>query len=993
MNLKNMTAILILAMIMAICSYGALAFESVSKWGMTDGNQFWISGTMGTAPYIYNWTDVGQDANMPLVYDLNNDGVNEIIQSRSGTIKIYYANGSVITSQYISGLDSRQISAFDSDICPSGKGLYVVLSNGDMSLQCLVNNVLIEGWLCDETAFDKNVPDFTGASVSKVDGHNLAVFYYTSPGSHYARFCDDTNSSKWEKTLSNTDAKTWKGTPPHGNLKNDGKEYWVFPYFTGLSVGFTYINKFGNVTSIGIITSSASQDPTQRTPIVVKRGSGSADELLIPYVSVSGIRLYWYGDATGYNYAVLGGHWNTNSEALSQAVQLGTSGDICWWSFLGASNSNWFTCMTPANTSTSYNQDMSILGTSVGGSFLTASDMNNDGYSDFFVNGVSSTFLCLYINHTSLLSCTALPGGRSDYAYGIDIGNDGYRDIIMSDTSNNLLRVMRTNSSAPVSPCTNVTCGDLCSGNTSLLVNGTCLVNGTGYICAYDPLPCAYGCLGNQCLGNNQTNCTDTDTYHYENDTYTYPSINYTIGGTMSYGGQNYFDYCENYTTLREMYCQNVNTPIPQGTSYNCGLLGMVCQNGGCHVGTNNSCTDTDTQAFPSTNYYVKGTTTSVVNQVPTNSSDYCLDANTLKEYYCQAFTNTTIFSLNYNCAVENKSCVGGQCTGNCNLPVCSSPCMFYDDFSYSCTLYQAGWSIFPYNYSISPVGGQLCYNDLVSQTEFGRYLNPTHYADVMTQEFNLTLPNTNNAGFTTQLRYYDGTDKEYHVIYFMDIYYTDNITTLAVWEKYNGQPMTISLGTGVLTPGQEVNIKIVHYNFDTLGRTFFNTTTNHTGLILPNTYAIIINNDIATSFFNLPQYEPLIEGHSNLVNKVTFAWSKNNCIDELRVYDGTNFNEWDLLPPTSNVSDIQGCFNARTGAFECYVSSCQSCCESMPNGSMRVSDFGCTLGKYGAYQLNKVRDWILDNIIAFIVLLLVLILLIPIMLKILEIYNMSKGY
>jgi hypothetical protein len=511
-------------------------------------------------------------------------------------------------------------------------------------------------------------------------------------------------------------------------------------------------------------------------------------------------------------------------------------------------------------------------------------------------------------------------------------------------------------------------------------------------------------CQNGACVyaGGGGEICIDSDTYHAGNDSYTYPSKNYTILGTMWYGdpvnhtGQNYFDYCDSPTVLREMYCQDVNTPVIQGEAYDCSLLGLSCVNGACREGTNNSCTDTDTTQFPSTNYYIKGTLTSTVNGVPTTTDDSCVDTSTLKEYYCQSFTNTTIFSANYNCGSEGKNCINGACTGNCSLPTCVFPCILWDDFSYLCTLIQAGWSILPYNYNLTPVGGQMCYNDLSTGTEFARYLNPGHFVDIVTEEFNLTMPNTSGADFTATMRYFDGTDHEYKQIYYLDFSYDINSgqVTLAVWAKINGDDTLISVGSNVLQVGVETSIKIVHYNFDTLGRSFFNSSANRSQLIQPQTYAVIINNNANTSYFNLPQFEPLIQGHSNLISGINFAWNKNNCIDDLKVYDGTTFDAWDLTTPDPfNITAIKGCWNSKTGHFECLISGCQDCCETLPNGSFRVKDFGCTMGKYAGFELDKVKQWILGNLITFIILLLLLILVIPIMLKILEIYHMSKGY
>jgi len=712
--MNKLNLILIWVFMVAMTCTGAMALESVSQYGISDQHQWWVSGIMGTAPYLVNWTDLGQDDNMPLVYDLNNDSVNEIIQSRQGTIKVYDLNGSVLASAIISGLGNRQVSAFDTTHCSSGRGIYVIVSNGDMSVQCLVNNTLVTGWLCNETALDKTTPDFTGASVSNVDGHNLAVFFYESAGAHYARFCDDTNSSKWETSLIDTRAQTFKGTPPHGNLRNDGYEYWVFQLASldGHQVGVVYLNKIGNVTTLTIANyAGAGEEYMEKHPMIVKRGGGTADELLIPFRTSNKDR-FWYGDATGYMYSDFTPPESESSYTrYSNPIQLGTNGDICFlYHLTSVSDINMrssFVCRTPATLVWSYISTM-LPFNGVAPNYnnrLIATDMNNDAFSDFFIGKYYSSTatinatLCLYTNHTNPLSCTIL-GAQADYIYGVDIGNDGYRDIVYSDSVNNLLKVFRTNLSG--AGCGNLSAFQNCNNTSECLCGLYCdldqqfnMTRCHNHACTYDGDCFGYETCINSTggVGGNKTctsplsvsNCIDTDSVIF-------PTINYSMQGTMSATNiYNVTDYCSGDFVV-EFYCDNATTYHPTAILYDCGGIGQTCVGGACVAPVSNgTCFDSDSVSYPTINYNISGVVSANNGSNLTTHPDFCL-GNTLYEYYCFNSTNSIAFNITHSCAGDGLICTNGRCLVNTSPSLnCSTytdsysyPTLWLDTFGYS---------------------------------------------------------------------------------------------------------------------------------------------------------------------------------------------------------------------------------------------------------------------------------------------------------------------
>jgi hypothetical protein len=658
-------------------------------------------------------------------------------------------------------------------------------------------------------------------------------------------------------------------------------------------------------------------------------------------------------------------------------------------------NAEEFVCITPSTLAYSY---YTGLPAGANPKRITATDMNNDGYSDFFFgsyyNGSETgAALCIYKNHTSSLNCTII-GGAADYIYGVDVDNDNKRDIVYSDSANDRFKVWTTRG-IPASPCDGIVCEDKCdSGN--LLTNGTCYVNGSNYICGYDFQACPNGCANASCVGGGFCSDTDSSGTPPSDSPQQYGVLTTTLGFNAN-------DTCYG-NMLTEWYCTNFYNPQAYNYKiYNCTALGGSCVNGACLINGSGTCTDTDSVPYPTRNYYMKGITSVNITGLIRTATDICLnDGTTLIESYCTAANVPLIYNISYSCPTESKVCQNGICRAACSADSCSDPCIYKDTFGYNCTLKAMGWSLYSPDNSLMPDSNKMCNNDSENK-DFIHNANPGVYYDAATEEFDINIPNITDAMADISMRYYDSTEREFKTLYQFSFYVqapygfiVGGYSTTEDGEKITGVSFPV-LPSGIFDPGTNAHIKVIHYNFDTYGRTFLNTTTNLSQPYLPNTYSIIVNNDPSRSYFNIPQYEPLVKRNSNMMNSVIITLSNATCVDNLQIYGGTNIDEFDLEPePLINVSEISGCWNTKTGEFACWVAGCQDCCEILPNNEIRVKDFGCTLRKTAGHWVDGIKGWILDNLITFILVLVILILVIPILLRAIEIirgFGGNRGY
>ncbi len=138
--------------------------------------------------------------------------------------------------------------------------------------------------------------------------------------------------------------------------------------------------------------------------------------------------------------------------------------------------------------------------------------------------------------------------------------------------------------------------------------------------------------------------CTDSDGGYniFKNGTLTW-----YINGTQYINT----DYCVN-NSLTEFYCVGSNS-VSNVTSCQYG-----CNNGACNNEPAYICNDTD----GGNNIILKGTTfIELEGVIVYNSTEYCVNNNTVMESFCQTNSGWHIQSNTVNC---NQGCFNGRCNG-----------------------------------------------------------------------------------------------------------------------------------------------------------------------------------------------------------------------------------------------------------------------------------------------------------------------------------------
>jgi hypothetical protein len=153
---------------------------------------------------------------------------------------------------------------------------------------------------------------------------------------------------------------------------------------------------------------------------------------------------------------------------------------------------------------------------------------------------------------------------------------------------------------------------------------------------------CDYGCSNGKCNSAPTTTCTETDS-----------GADYYNKGTTTDATQSVTDTCVG-TKLYEIQC--INNIATQLAAYNCT---NGCTNGACLQGVNPIDDYCDDSVDNGPDYFVKGTTTGVKNNVQFNLIDYCT-SNTVTEYYCVGTEQKT----------NTRACSGGCSSGKCNADV-----------------------------------------------------------------------------------------------------------------------------------------------------------------------------------------------------------------------------------------------------------------------------------------------------------------------------------
>ncbi|MFH0737076.1 MAG: hypothetical protein V1827_00800 [Candidatus Micrarchaeota archaeon] len=125
------------------------------------------------------------------------------------------------------------------------------------------------------------------------------------------------------------------------------------------------------------------------------------------------------------------------------------------------------------------------------------------------------------------------------------------------------------------------------------------------------------------------------------------------VGGTVSFGGSSYPDACQGAYDVLEYYCED--DALKQRAA-NCGP-GNRCEAGAC-VSLDRTCADSDEEAE-----LLAGTATVYGGgMVVEKRSDYCIDDDSLMEYYCDV---SEIAQKTFICD-GGYYCLGGACVPLC---------------------------------------------------------------------------------------------------------------------------------------------------------------------------------------------------------------------------------------------------------------------------------------------------------------------------------------
>jgi hypothetical protein len=189
--------------------------------------------------------------------------------------------------------------------------------------------------------------------------------------------------------------------------------------------------------------------------------------------------------------------------------------------------------------------------------------------------------------------------------------------------------------------------------------------NFTGYACGNmgANYTCSEGkCMQNQSPPQNQTNCTDSDSYLPMEPNYPIASQIGTVGTCTDASG-NHTDISVNSSYLNEFYCGPTQNPVSclNTTWYNCISHNYTGSSGGqCireNASNNNSCSDSDGGLI----YNVTGTASGYYNNTPYSYTDSCYNATWVNEQFCSATRSNSSAYWCINMGA-NYTCSSGKC-------------------------------------------------------------------------------------------------------------------------------------------------------------------------------------------------------------------------------------------------------------------------------------------------------------------------------------------
>lgn len=292
--------------------------------------------------------------------------------------------------------------------------------------------------------------------------------------------------------------------------------------------------------------------------------------------------------------------------------------------------------------------------------------------------------------------------------------------------------------------------------------------------------------------------------------------------------------------------------------------------------------------------------------------------------------------------------CLGVGDVGCGELPTCNYPCVWWDDFNYSCDFEDMGWNFIPNQPTLDPEDSKMCFNASdVGYQEAYNGIDALSFYSVVSEEFDLRV--YPDAFVEHTIWYYDQNTGEFKYPYTLQW----NAMGGANLQIINSTGSAVLLCTGCFTVGQEHHYKIVHYNQNTGGRAFYNTTSNTTQAVLPFTYVLQIDDNSSKTYWNIPQQDTLNYNHTNLLEDLRWGWYNDEiCVDDNKIYAGEDIN---YVPTDCNSPD------GAEGQFYCYEGSVYEC----DGGDWDVTYYctgddesgECEYGNYAVRSVSSASD------------------------------------
>lgn len=211
-----------------------------------------------------------------------------------------------------------------------------------------------------------------------------------------------------------------------------------------------------------------------------------------------------------------------------------------------------------------------------------------------------------------------------------------------------------------------------------------------------------------------------------------------------------------------------------------------------------------------------------------------------------------------------------------CEFSLCTDKCLFLDMFDYPCTFEQMSYYLYPNDPYLVPDDFSLCVDTAQTQSIY-KDVEVSQYFDVITESFDLNINgNASNVGHT--LSYYnDASEYSINVVSLQFVMLDEENTSIKA--NSGGTLSTICINCWEL--GREHEYSITHFNFDTKGRTFYNSSSETYEPILPHTLMIMIDDNVSKLYANIPVTQELVNNRTDTIDMFSFSfYNTDSCVD-----------------------------------------------------------------------------------------------------------------